>query len=79
VPVAKAWRQVAPRDASTETIQNRFHKQSIIFSRDTDMTVTTGQTQSLKTLPLIITQSIPLFHEPDFIQEEKLVANENTL
>jgi hypothetical protein len=41
------------------------------------MTITTGQTESLKPFPLIVTKCIPLFHAP--ILQEKPLANENTL
>jgi hypothetical protein len=57
LPVTKTDRQVTLGNAGTVTIQNRFHGQTVIGSRSTDMTFATRE-KIFYPFPLAVTQAI---------------------
>src|SRR5262249_8045532 len=57
-PVAKALRQVPPRDAGAIAIKNCFDKATVVLGGDPDMAGSPRQ-QVLDALPLVIAQSVP--------------------
>src|SRR4030081_719453 len=57
LPVAEAFRQVAPRDTGAVSVEDRLPKQAIVLRGDADISGFPGK-QVLYPLPLIIAQSI---------------------
>src|ERR1700682_5025142 len=55
--IAKALRQITPRDASSVAVENRFHEQPVVLGRDPDMAVAPRQ-HVLDPIPLIVSQPI---------------------
>lgn len=55
LPIAKALRQIAPRDTGSKSEENRFDEQSIIRRSASDMAFAAGQ-KILDPLPLIVAQ-----------------------
>ena len=75
VPIPEALGQVAPRDARTKTIQDRFDKEAIVSGSHTHFPWLPRQSQLLEFLPLIVTQGIPLFHASYFTERDTLFEN----
>src|SRR5215831_6351846 len=57
LPIAEALRQIAPRDTSSISEENRFDEQSIIRRTASDMAFAAGQ-KILDPIPLIVAQPI---------------------
>jgi hypothetical protein len=55
LPIAKALRQIAPRDTGSKSEENRFDEQSIIRRSASDMAFAAGQ-KILDPIPLIVAQ-----------------------
>jgi hypothetical protein len=55
--IAKAFRQVTPRDPSPVAVDNRLDKQSVIPCRHPNRTGATGQ-EIFNAIPLIVTQGV---------------------
>ena len=53
LPVAKALRQIAPRNSCPVSIQNRINKQSIVVGGAPNITFATGQ-KILDPIPLVV-------------------------
>lgn len=71
MPIPKTRWEIAPGNACTKTIQNRFYEKPIVFGSHPNMTVTTRQTKALKTFPLLVTKSVSLFHAPYLTGKDK--------
>src|SRR4029077_10788383 len=54
LPIAKARRQITPRNAGSEPVQNGFNEQPVIRRRASDMAFATRQ-NILDPIPLIVT------------------------
>src|SRR6516162_2709186 len=57
LPVAKPFRQIAPRNAGAVAVEHRFDESAIVVGGDADITGFAGQ-QVLDSLPLVIAKSI---------------------
>jgi hypothetical protein len=57
LPITKASRKIAPRDARSVTIENRLDKKPVVCGGRTNMTFATGE-KILDPVPLIVAQSI---------------------
>ena len=57
LPVAKVFRQVAPRNAGSVAVQHRFHEQAVIRRRHPDRTLPARQ-KVLDPVPLVITKPV---------------------
>jgi len=53
LPIAKALRQIAPRDTSSISVENRFDEQSIVRRSASDMAFAAGQ-KILDPIPLVV-------------------------
>ena len=59
LPVAKPFRQIAPRNSGAVAVEHRFDESAIVVGGDADITGFAGQ-QVLDSLPLVIAKCMPV-------------------
>jgi hypothetical protein len=57
LPVAKPFRQIAPRNSGAVAVEHRFDEAAIVMSGDADITRFAGQ-PVLDSLPLVIAKGV---------------------
>jgi hypothetical protein len=68
LPVAKPFRQIAPRNSDAVAVEHRFDESAIVVGDDADITRFAGQ-QVLDSLPVVIAKCISV-HESALFQAD---------
>src|ERR1700730_2734587 len=79
--IAKALRQITPRDTRSVAVEHRFHEQPVVLCRDPDMALAPRQ-HILDPIPLIVPQPITTHRSAPFwltVHESHMIPRGNPL